>query len=83
MKWPRVVIFLNILVTKCWTMTRSELEEFSDFIHKTSQLDLNLKSELFVVYVCVWEFKNELIILIFVVKSRTNKKRQHVLESRV
>ncbi|XP_013144359.1 PREDICTED: uncharacterized protein LOC106107891 [Papilio polytes] len=44
MKWPRVVIFLNILVTKCWTMTRSELEEFSDFIHKTSQLDLNLKS---------------------------------------
>ncbi|XP_014370623.2 uncharacterized protein LOC106720435 isoform X1 [Papilio machaon] len=44
MKWPRVVFFLNILVTKCWTMTQSELEEFSDFLQKTSQLDLNLKS---------------------------------------
>ncbi|CAK1599696.1 unnamed protein product [Parnassius mnemosyne] len=44
MKWTELVVLINIIVLECWAMTRSELEEFSDFIEKTSQLDLNLKN---------------------------------------
>ncbi|XP_068628628.1 uncharacterized protein [Battus philenor] len=44
MKWNKLVVLLNIIVLKCWAMSQIELEEFSEFLEKTSQLDLNLKS---------------------------------------
>lgn len=47
MKRIKLVLLLNIIVIKSWAMTRSELDEFSDFLEKTSQLDLNLKSKCF------------------------------------
>lgn len=40
-----VWIVFVVCVIKCSAMTRNELEEFSDFLLQTSQLDLNVKSE--------------------------------------
>lgn len=41
----RLWIVLVFCVLKCMAMSRNELEEFSDYIFQTSQLDLNVKSE--------------------------------------
>lgn len=39
------VLLLFLSVVKCYGMSKSELEEFSDFLKRSSALDQNLKGK--------------------------------------
>ncbi|XP_072936143.1 uncharacterized protein [Epargyreus clarus] len=45
MKGHYLVILVSICVVKCLAMSHSELEDFSNFLETTAQLDLNVKSK--------------------------------------
>lgn len=46
MKWPGYAVICHLCVLKCVAVTLSELEDFSNFLRETSQLDQNVKSKL-------------------------------------
>ncbi|XP_045760976.1 seminal metalloprotease 1-like isoform X3 [Maniola jurtina] len=46
MKWPSYLVICHVCVLKCFAMSLNELEDFSNFLRETSQLDQNVKSNL-------------------------------------
>ncbi|XP_052737244.1 seminal metalloprotease 1 isoform X2 [Bicyclus anynana] len=46
MKWPSYIVICHVCVFKCLAMSLSELEDFSNFLRQTSQLDQNVKSNI-------------------------------------
>ena len=47
MKWVVLLCLYLMCVVKCWAMSQTELEDFSNFLHETSRLDQSVKSEAF------------------------------------